>query len=116
MFQQRQIAEVNPLTEFSFATATPGAVANGTTVAVLVACTLGATGSGFPATFALGDQLEVYASAAAATNGINVSASPSATPGSAYLYFQNQTGGSITPVAGAKYTLSATRLPATLVS
>lgn len=116
MFMSRQYEETNPLNELSFVLLTPGAVGNGTTVALTGACTLGNTGSGFPATFTLGDQLEVFAAGAAATNGILVSAAPTATPGTAEFYFQNQTGGSITPVAGAKYTIIATRLVNTLVS
>jgi hypothetical protein len=116
MFQQRQFGEIQPLTEISFAVITPGAVGNGTTVGTATAFTLGATGSASPASFALGDQLEIFPSAAAAANGVNITAVPTATVGTAEVYFQNQTGGPITPVAGAKYTIIATRLPATLVS
>lgn len=112
MFQARQIDEVQALTEISFGVATPGAVATGATILVgaSMACTVGAFTGGQPATFALGDQLEVYPSVAAATNGLSVSAFPTATPGTCELYFTNATGGSITPVAGAKYTIVATRL------
>lgn len=112
MFQARQIEEIQALTEISFCVATPGAVASGsTTIGVAAAvCTVGAFTGGTPATFALGDQLEVYPSAAAATNGVLVSAAPTATPGTCTLYFQNITGSSVTPVAGAKYTIVATRL------
>lgn len=67
--------------------------------------------AGTPATFALGDQLEIFPSAAAATNGVNVSASPTATAGTAGVYFTNNTGGSITPVATATYVIVATRFP-----
>jgi hypothetical protein len=117
MFQQRQVAEINPLVELSFANITPGAVGNTTTVTVAAqAFTLGTAGSASPATFTLGDQLAIYPSAAAAINGLIVSASPTATPGTATVTFYNGTGGSITPVAGAKYAVQATRLPATLVS
>lgn len=116
MFQARQSEEIQPLIEISFATISPGAVGNGTTVVTSTAFTLGAAGSASPATFALGDQLEIFPSAAAATNGVNVTAIPGATPGTASVYFQNNTGGSITPVASQKYTIIATRLPATLVS
>jgi hypothetical protein len=116
MFQIRQVEEIIPLVEISFANITPGAVGNGTTVATVTAFTLGAAGSGVPATFALGDQIEIYASSGAATNGVIVTAAPTATPGTAQVYFQNATGGSITPVASSKYTIVATRLPATLVS
>jgi hypothetical protein len=116
MFSSRQYEEVNPLVEISFAVITPGAVGNSTIVATATAFQLTAAGSAVPASFALGDQLEIFPSAAAACNGVNVSAVPTATPGTAEVYFQNNTGGSITPVAGAKYTIVASRLPATLVS
>lgn len=117
MFQQRQIAETYPLVEISFANITPGAVANTTTVTVAAqAFTLGAAGSASPATFALGDQLEIWPSAAAACNGLVVSASPGVTPGTAVVTFYNGTGSSITPVAGAKYTILALRLAANIIT
>jgi len=65
------------------------------------------------ATFALGDNLEVIAPAAAALNGIVVTASPSATPGTCVVSFQNNTGAGITPVASTKYTILAKRFPPT---
>jgi hypothetical protein len=116
-FQARQIDEVQAFTEISFGVATPGAVASGagTLVGALMACVVGGPGNTAPATFALGDQLEVYPSAAAAVNGLSVSAFPTATPGTCELYFSNITGGSITPVAGAKYTIVATRLSPAVV-
>ena len=114
MFQTRQYEEINPLVEVSRCVATPGAITTGTTVNVATAvCTVGAQGVGTsPATFALGDQLEVFPSAAAATNGIIVQAAPTATPGTCTLSFANPTGGSITPTAGAVYTIIATRINA----
>ena len=116
-FQQRQAAEIYPLTEISFANLTPGAVGNTTTVTVAAtAFTLGAAGTAQPATFALGDQLEIWPSAAAAVNGLVVSAAPTATPGTALVTFYNGTGGSVTPVAGSKYTIVAIRLAANIVS
>jgi hypothetical protein len=114
MFQQRQSAEINPLTEISFANLTPGAVGNGATVYVAAAFTLGAPGSAFPATGALGDQIQLYPSAAAASNGLSITAYPTATAGTYAVYFTNNTGGSITPVAGQKYTAIVTRIPANL--
>lgn len=116
MFQQRQFNEVNGLVEISFVALTPGAVANATTVYATGACKLGNATSSQAATFALGDQLEVFPSAAAACNGINVQAAPTATAGTAGFYFQNNTGGSITPTAGAVYTVVATRFPANIVT
>lgn len=117
MFQQRQFAEVYPLVEISFAALTPSAVSAGATVGVTAtACTLGNTGSGLPATFAVGDQLEVWPSPGAATNGLIVSAAPSATVGSATFSFYNPTAGSITPVAGSKYTIVAVRTAANIVT
>jgi len=108
MYQPRQFEEMQPLSELSFSVSfTPGAVANNTTISSAQACTLG--GTTVPASFALGDQLEVFAPAAAATNGLVVSAAPGPTPGTAVFYFQNGTLGSITPVA-AVYKVIATRL------
>lgn len=113
MFQARQVEEINPLIEHSFAAMTPGAVGGTNTVGVSQAFTLS---GGTPATFALGDQLEIAPSSGANTNGINVSASPTATAGTAYVNFTNATGGSVTPTAGASYRIVATRFPATLVT
>lgn len=108
MFQPRQYEETQPAIELSFSVAfTPGAVANNTTISTSQACTLG--GTTVPATFALGDQLEVFAPASAATNGLVVSAAPGTTPGTAVFFFQNGTLGSITPVS-AVYRVVATRL------
>lgn len=116
MFQVRQFEEIQPLVELSYVTLSPGAVGGAATVGVSGACTLGAAGSAFPATFALGDQLEVFPTAAAACNGIVVSCAPTGTAGTAEFNFQNATGGSITPVGGAKYVVIATRLSNALVS
>lgn len=117
MFQQRQFAEIYPLVELSFAALTPGAVGAGTTVGVTAtACTLVSPTSGLPATFTVGDQLEVWPSPGAATNGLIVSAAPSATVGSATFSFYNPTAGSITPVAGAKYTIVAVRTANNIVT
>jgi hypothetical protein len=113
MFQARQIDEVQALTEISKCVATPGAITSGSTtvgVAAAVCSVGGASTTSAPATFALGDQLEVYPSAAAACNGVLVSAASTATPGTCTLYFQNITGGTVTPTAGAVYTIIATRL------
>jgi hypothetical protein len=80
------------------------------------AATLANTGTAIPATFALGDFLEIYPSATAGTNGLVVSAAPTATPGTVLVTFYNGTGGSVTPVAGSKYTIVANRLAANIVS
>lgn len=107
-YQSRQYEEMQPLVELSFSVAfTPGAVANNTTISSAQACTL--SGSTTPASFALGDQLEVFAPASAATNGLVVSAAPGPTPGTAVFFFQNGTLGTITPVS-AVYRVVATRL------
>jgi hypothetical protein len=107
-FANRQFEEIVGFVEVSTtAAASPGAVGNGTTVGISVACTL--QGTTTPATFALGDVLDVIAPAGAATNGVLVSAAPTATVGTCFLYFQNQTGGSITPTASTKYTIVARR-------
>lgn len=117
MFSSRQYEEVNPLVEISFVALTPGAVNNGSTlIGASGACKLGSATGGTPATFALGDQLEVFGSAGAALNGVQVQASPTATAGTAEFYFSNITGSNVTPVAGAIYTVVATRLVNTLVS
>jgi hypothetical protein len=115
MFQQRLQEEMNPLNEMSFSVVSPGAVGNNTTVAVSAAFTLGAAGSASPATVQLGDQIEIFPPASAATNGLSVSAYPTATPGTVEVYFQNATGGSITPVSGT-YRIVATRFPNNLVT
>lgn len=116
MFQTRQYEEMQPQVEVSFGVATPGAVASGsTTIGASMACVVGGPGNTSPATFALGDQLEVFPSAAVVANGVLVSAAPTATPGTCELYFQNITGSSVTPVAGAKYTIVATRITPSLV-
>lgn len=116
MFQQRQPNEVDTLIEVSFTAAlSPGAVTNGTTVGVSAACTL--AGTTVPATFALGDNLqEVIAPASAALNGICVFAAPGPTAGTCFVYFQNQTGGSITPVAASVYKIIAKRVSANVIS
>lgn len=112
-FQPRQYQETQPLLEVSVSAAfTPGAVGNNTTISSAQACTLPGSPTS-PATFALGDQLEVFAPAGALTNGLLVSASPGPTPGTAVFFFTNGTLGSITPVSGV-YKIVATRVtPAT---
>lgn len=113
-FFARQRDEVNPLVEISFTPSfTPGAVANGATVATSQACTLGNTT--VAATFNLGDIMDIFPPASAALNGLHCSVFPTATAGTAQIYFINSTGGSITPVA-AKYLIVATRIQPTLVS
>jgi|SRR3974390_1726243 len=114
-FYPRNVGEIYPNIEVSITAAlSPGVVANNTTVQVSAACTVGGAAAGpSNATFALGDNLEVIAPAAAALNGIVVTASPSATPGTCVVSFQNNTGAGITPVASTKYTILAKRFPPT---
>jgi hypothetical protein len=113
MFAQRQTEELYDY-EVSFtAAASPGAITNGSVVAASNACTLS---GGKPATFALGDVLEVIAPAGAALNGVAVSAQPTATAGTAQLIFLNNTGGSITPTASTVYKIVAKRLRANVVA
>ena len=114
-FSQRQINEIQPLAEVSAGTATPGAVTNNTTVAVTMACVIGGTG-GPAATFGIGDWLQDYPAAGSGVNGISVTAAPTATPGTAEVYFQNNTGGTITPVAGSAYKIVAYRTSPTVIS
>lgn len=107
MFQQRQLNDIMQLMEVSTATIAPGAVTSGSTPVY--------SATAFPgATFALGDQLEIFPAAGTACNGILVSATPTGTVGTAGVYFQNTTGGTITPVSG-KYTIVATRITPTLI-
>jgi hypothetical protein len=114
MYQQRQLNEVYAFFEVSnTAAASPGAVSNGASVNVSVACTLQGTTNA--ATFALGDNLEVIAPASAALNGVEVAAYPSATPGTANLVFTNNTGGNVTPTASTVYRIIAKRFRADLV-
>lgn len=106
MFQQRQVNDVMQLIEVSKATIAPGTVNSAST-------TYSATA--FPgATFALGDQLEIFPPAVAATNGVLVSAAPTGTAGTAGVYFQNNTGGNVAIVSGT-YTIVATRITPTLI-
>lgn len=107
MYQQRQLNEVIPLVEISTAAAvSPGAITNGSTVAVTVNLKVGGIN---PAAYALGDNCEVYAPASAALNGVLVSCAPTATPGTALMYFTNNTGATVTPVS-ATYVVYARRL------
>jgi hypothetical protein len=119
MFSQRQLNEIWPFIEVSFSTAnvSPGAVASATPTVVTAACSLGTPlgGGTSAATFALGDELEVVAPASAATNGLQVIASPTATAGTAEIMFLNFTGSPITPVA-AIYKIIAKRQAANIVS
>lgn len=114
-FQTRQLEEIYAFFEVSVTPAlTPGAVGNGTTVGVSAACTLQGTTNA--ATFAVGDSLDdVIAPASAALNGILVSAAPGPTPGTCFVYFQNQTGGSITPTASTVYKIVAKRYRADII-
>lgn len=109
MFQTRQLEEIISQVEVSNSAAiSPGAVGNGSTVGVSAACTLQGTSN--PATFTLGDDLEtVVAPGSAALNGVVVFAAPTATPGTAIIYFQNATGGSVTPTASTSYRIVAKR-------
>jgi len=114
MLQQRQYNDVYGFLEVSNTAAlSPGAVGNGTTVSVTAACTLQGTTSA--ATFGLGDSLEVIVPVSAASNGLLISATPTATAGTAQVYFQNQTGGSITPTAATSYKIIAKRFRADVV-
>lgn len=108
-FANRQLEEIYCFIEVSVTPAlSPGSVGNGATVAVSAACTL--QGTTTPATFALGDELDdVIAPASANLNGIVVFAAPGPTPGTCFVYFQNQTGGAITPTAGSVYKIVAKR-------
>lgn len=118
MFQQRQLNEIFPLIEVSFsATGTPGALTTGTDGRISVACFVGGPGAAntSPATFALGDDLEVVVPAAAGNMaGMIVSATPSATPGTCTIAFHNGSAGTITPTT-AQYTVIAKRVPASVV-
>ena len=109
MFQTRQLEDLYASFELSQTTAiSPGAITNGTTVGVSTACTLQGTTNA--ATFALGDELDdVIAPASAALNGVVVFAAPMATPGTCIVYFQNQTGGTVTPTASTVYKVLAKR-------
>jgi hypothetical protein len=119
MFSQHQMNEVWPLVEISYTTATvsPGAVSSATPVGVSAACSLGTPlgGGTSPATFALGDTLEVVPPAGAATNGLTVVGAPTATQGTCEIVFINYTGSSVTPVAGI-YKIIAKRIAANIVS
>jgi hypothetical protein len=114
MFQQRQLNEIYAFFEVSnTAAATPGAITNGSSVNATNICTLQGTTN--LATFALGDNLDVIAPASAALNGVEVAAYPTATPGTCQLVFTNNTGGTVTPTAGATYKIVAKRFRADIV-
>jgi hypothetical protein len=115
MLQQRQLNDIYQLLEISFtAASTPGAITNGSVVSSTpLACTLQGTTN--PATFALGDNLEVIAPASAALNGVQVAAYPLATAGSCNLVFTNNTGGTVTPTAATVYKIIAKRFTATVI-
>jgi hypothetical protein len=114
MFQQRQLNEIYSFMEVSQTPAqTPGAITNGSLVSTAVACTIQGTTN--PATFTLGDVLDVLAPASAALNGVAVSAQPTGTPGTCQLIFLNNTGGSVTPVAGSVYKIVARRVAPTVI-
>jgi hypothetical protein len=118
LFQQRQFQEVWPLVEISYTTSTvsPGGVTSATPVAVTAACSVGAVGGGTSAaTFALGDNIEVFPPAGAATNGLQVIGSPTATPGTVEICFINYTGATITPTAGT-YKIIARRQAANIIA
>jgi len=108
MLQQRQLNDIYALYEVSQTPAqSPGAVGAATTVVVnTVSCTI--AGTTVPATFALGDSLEVVAPASAVLNGVEVRATVSAA-GVCSLIFYNPTAGSITPVASSVYKIIAKR-------
>lgn len=118
MFQQRQLNEIFSFIEVSFsATGTPGALTTGTSGRITVACVVGgaAAGNTSPATFALGDDLEVVVPASAGNlAGMIVSATPSATAGTAVIAFYNASAGTITPTT-AQYTIIAKRVAPAVV-
>jgi hypothetical protein len=108
MFQQRQLNEIYGSVEVSNTAATsPGAITGAATVIATVACTLQGTTNA--ASFALGDNLEVIAPASAALNGVDITATPTATPGTCILIFDNSTGVSVTPTASSVYKIIAKR-------
>lgn len=115
-YYARQQDELNPLSEISFVVLNPGAVGNGTTVSVAVAATLDQASGSIPATTLIGDILEIYPSVNSGVNGLSVTAFPTATQGTIQVYFTNNTGASITPLANAVYKVIATRLLNDLVS
>lgn len=113
MFQQRQLNDIYQLVEVSVTAAVSVGAVNNNSVAgpAVVACKAG----GNPATFALGDTLEVYAPAGAALNGVVLLASPSTTAGSCFLTAVNTTGGAVTPTASSIYTIVAKRVTPQLI-
>jgi hypothetical protein len=114
VFQQRQYNEIQLVEISQTAAVSPGAIVDAAVSHSTAACTLGGTTT--PATFGLGDVLEVIPPAGAALNGVEVKAFPTATVGTCNLVFLNNTGGSITPTASTKYTIRAKRLSANVNS
>lgn len=115
MYQQRQLNEIYSFIEVSQTAATSiGAVGNNASAgSAAVACTI--PGTTTPASFALGDILEVVAPASAALNGVCLQASPTATPGTCTITATNTTGGSITPTASTVYRIIAKRVAPTVI-
>ena len=117
MFQQRQINDIYQLVEVSFSgTVSPGAITTGSKAVVTVACVVGGAGNTSPATFALGDDLEVIApSAAGATGGLIIQANPTSTPGTCTIAFFNASGGTITLTSSTGWVIFAKRVTPQLI-
>lgn len=117
MFQQRQLNDVYQLIEVSFALAvSPGAITTGSKAVVTVVPVVGGPSSSNPAaTIALGDRVEVTASAAVGNvGGLIIRAEPTGvTPGQIIISFYNASAGTITPASGT-YTVIAYRPTPTL--
>lgn len=117
MFQQRQLNEIFQFIEVSYTgTVNPGGITTGSKAVVTVACVIGGPGNTSPATFALGDDLEVIpAAAAGALGGLIIQASPTATAGTVTLSFFNSSGGTITPTSSTAWVIVGKRITPTLV-
>jgi hypothetical protein len=115
MLQQRQVNDIEQLIEISFGTVTVGSITQVTALSVTVPFVIGSPSSSSPATFQIGDQLEIVVPAAASpVAGLIISAQPTSTPGTAIVSFWNASSGAIAPTS-AVYRIIAKRLTPTVI-
>ena len=117
MFQQRQLNDVFQLLEVSYTgTVNPGGITTGSKAVVTVACVVGGISNTSPATFTLGDDLEIIpAAGAGALGGLIITAQPTATAGTCTISFYNASTGTITPTSSTGWVVVGKRITPTLV-
>jgi len=111
-FNQRQSAEIAPLTEISYATVNPGAITSGSKYQGTVTATLGSATSGIAASTVLGDLIfPLVPAAAGAAAGLIITAVPTATPGTISVQIYNAGAGTVT-LNSAVWAFNSQRYPA----